>query len=212
MTEYVFFDLDGTLTESTEGICNAAQYALHKFGIEENDRARLESYIGPPLNDSFAGYGLDPEEVKRAVGYFREYYNRQGKFENRVYDGIPEVLSALKAKGKKLVVATSKPEHFANEILEHFGIRQYFDFVAGATVDEKRTHKAEVIEYALQELKIADPDTVLMVGDRKYDVLGAHEKGIACLGVLYGYGSREELEDVKADRIAENVGDILNRV
>lgn len=209
MTEYVFFDLDGTLTESTEGICNAARYALEKFGIIETDITRLERYIGPPLDASFAEYGLDKEQVRQAIAYFREYYNRQGKYENRVYDGIPEVLSSLLKKGKKLVVATSKPEHFANQILEHFGILQYFSFVAGATVDEKRTHKDEVIAYALQKLGIKDRSSVLMVGDREYDVVGAKEKNIDCLGVLYGYGSREELERAGAVYIAETVEDIL---
>lgn len=209
MTEYVFFDLDGTLTESTEGICNAARYALEKFGIIETDITRLERYIGPPLDTSFAEYGLDKEQVRQAIVYFREYYNRQGKFENRVYDGIPEVLSSLLKKGKKLVVATSKPEHFANQILEHFGILQYFSFVAGATEDEKRTHKDEVIAYALQKLGIKDRSSVLMVGDRKYDVVGAKKEEIDCVGVLYGYGSRDELEQAGAAYIAETVEDIL---
>lgn len=211
MKEYhtYFFDLDGTITDSSAGITNSVMYALKKFGIEEGDRTKLYKFIGPPLIVSFRDYyGFSEEDVLRAIQYYREYYQDKGIFENRVYDGFEEMLKELKSAGKRLAVATSKPEPYARRIIEHFGLSPYFDYVAGMELDGGRGTKAEVIQYALKALGIEDKSGVLMVGDREHDVIGAKEAGIDCLGVLYGFGSREELERAGADYIAETVGEI----
>lgn len=205
-----FFDLDGTITDSSLGITNSVMYALKKYGIEEKDRSRLYRFIGPPLNFSFREYyGFSEEEAWEAVKYYREYYQDTGIFENRVYDGFEEMLKELKAAGKKMIVATSKPEPYARRIIEHFGLSGYFDYVAGMELDGDRGTKTEVIRYALKKCCIKDTEKVLMVGDREHDVTGAKETGLACLGVLYGFGTREELEEAGADYIAEKPGDIL---
>lgn len=211
MKEYhtYFFDLDGTITDSSLGITNSVIYALKKFGIEENDRRKLYKFIGPPLTDSFKEYyGFSKEEAIRAVAYYREYYQEKGIFENRVYDGFEEMLKKLKAAGKRLVVATSKPEPYAKRIIEHFGLGSYFDYVAGMGLDGRRGEKADVIRYALSACGIKDKSGVLMVGDREHDVIGAKKMGIDCLGVLYGFGNRKELEEAGADYIAETVEEI----
>lgn len=205
-----FFDLDGTLTDSSLGITNAVIYALKKYGIEEPDRTKLYPFIGPPLMVSFAEfYGFSKERCQEAVGYYREYYREKGLFENRVYDGLEAVLRELKRRGKSLVVATSKPEYFARQIIEHFGLMKYFDYVAGMEMDGGRGTKEEVIRYALEACRIPDKSRVLMVGDREHDVIGANAAGIDCLGILYGFGSREELEKAGATYIAEHVEGIL---
>ena len=208
MFEYGLFDLDGTLTDPAEGICNSFRYALRKFGIEERDEKRLLSFIGPPLADSFETYGMSPEEIKTAIATYREYFNASGKFENFVYPGVPEMLEALKTGGRKLAVATSKLEKFSLEILEHFGLRSYFDAVCGASADEKRSRKGDVINYLLQELHFGDRADAVMVGDRFHDILGAKEAGIRSIGVLYGYGNRKELTDAGADMIAAGVEEL----
>lgn len=211
MKEYhtYFFDLDGTITDSSLGITNSVMYALKKFGIVEEDRAKLYKFIGPPLVVSFREYyGFSEEKAWEAVTYYREYYQEKGIFENRVYDGFEEMLKTLKAAGKRLVVATSKPEPYAKKIIEHFGLSSYFDYVAGMELDGGRGMKAEVIRYALGVCGIEDKSKVLMVGDREHDVIGAREAGIDCLGVLYGFGDREELEQAGADYIVRTVMDI----
>jgi phosphoglycolate phosphatase len=205
-----FFDLDGTLVDSSLGITNSVIYALKKFGIEETDRRKLYSFIGPPLTVSFEKFcGFTKEECAKAVEYYREYYRGGGIIENRVYDGLEDVLKELKRRGKRLAVATSKPEPFARQIVEHFHLAQYFDYVAGMELDGRRGTKEEVIRYALDACKITDKSKVLMVGDREHDVLGAKGAGIECLGILYGFGSREELKEAGADYIAETVEGIL---
>ena len=203
---YFLFDLDGTLTDPGLGITNSVRYALEKYHITVGDRSELFRFIGPPLIDSFEKYyGFSAEEARRAVDYYREYYRGTGIFENQVYDGIPALLADLKAAGGKILLATSKPEGFARQILEHFGLLPYFDFVAGATMNETRTEKDEVIRYAMAEFGIGDPSEVLMVGDRKYDVLGARKCDVDCVGVLFGYGSREELEQTEPIALAGTV-------
>jgi len=200
----ILFDLDGTLTDPGIGITNSVAYALQKYGIETADRQQLFPFIGPPLLDSFQErYGFSEQQAKEAVQFYREYYRAHGIFENRVYDGIEALLSALQRAGKTVLVATSKPEPFAEQILSHFGLRSYFAFVAGSKLDETRTKKAEVIAYALSSAHISDRSAAVMVGDRKYDILGARENGLDSIGVLYGYGSREELLQVQATCIAE---------
>lgn len=215
MSKYdvILFDLDGTLTDPGIGITNSVMHALKKYGIEVEDRASLYKFIGPPLIDSFEKYfGFSHEEAVKSVDYYREYYKDKGIYENLVYDGIENLLVSLYEKGKKIILATSKPEPFAKEILRHFGLDKYFLFAAGSTMDETRTNKAEVIEYALAECGITDKTSVVMVGDREHDIIGANKNGIDSIGVLFGYGSREELETAGAAYIAETVEEILNYI
>ena len=206
---FILFDLDGTLTDPGIGITNSVMHALKKYGIEVTDRTSLYCFIGPPLIDSFEKYyGFTHEEAVKSVDYYREYYKDKGIYENKVYDGIENLLESLYKKGKKIILATSKPELFAREILCHFGLDKYFLFAAGSTMDETRTNKAEVIEYALSECGITDKSAVVMVGDREHDIIGANKNGIDSIGVLFGYGNREELESAGATYIAETVNDI----
>ena len=179
MYEYVFFDLDGTLTDSGEGIINAAIYALEKYNIEVNDRSELRKFIGPPLQDSFStDYGFQEDEIEDVIKIFREYYSEKGIFENTIYENIQAMLFELKNRGKKLVVATSKPEVFTKKVLDHFNISSYFDYVSGATLNNEKIKKVDIIRDAICKLGITDKSKVVMVGDRKLDVLGAKENGI----------------------------------
>ncbi len=204
----LLFDLDGTLTDPGLGITNSVAYALRCFGIEPPPREQLYPFIGPPLLDSFRNFcGFSDADAHRAVDCYREYYRDRGIFENRLYDGIPELLQALCGAGRRIVLATSKPELFAVQILEHFGIARFFHFTAGALLDETRTRKADVIAHALS-ISGADPSEALMIGDREYDVLGAREQGLETVGVLYGYGSRAELERAGAAWLAGSVAEL----
>ena len=209
MYNTVLFDLDGTLTDPGMGITNSVAYALKKYGIEVQDKKELYKFIGPPLYESFMKYyGFSKEEAETAVDYFREYFRDTGIFENKVYDGIPNLLNELEASGIKIILATSKPEEFAKRILAHFNLDKYFDFVAGATMDSSRVKKGDVIAYALKESGCSAENAV-MIGDKMHDILGAKENGLASIGVLFGYGSKEELENAEADYIAETVDDII---
>ena len=205
MAKYLFFDLDGTLTDPFEGITSAILYALGKMGMEKPERAFLGKFIGPPLTGSFREYlGMTGEEADRALTLYREYYRDQGLFENALYPGIPEALAKLKSAGKTVCLATSKPEPFARRILEHFSVDGYFDEICGATLDGTRETKAAVLRELTARLAVdpADPDAV-MIGDRRHDAEGAREIGIPTVGVLWGYGSREELDAAGCVRIAE---------
>lgn len=205
----ILFDLDGTLTDPGVGITNSVAHALAKYGISVEDRAELYKFIGPPLTESFEKfYGFSSEEAKQAVEYYREYYKVKGIYENSVYAGIEKLLETLNENGKTLIVATSKPEIFAKEVLRHFGLDKYFFYIAGGNLDGTRTVKAEVIDYALNAGGVADKSTVVMVGDREHDIIGANKNGVDSIGVLFGYGSREELEAAGASYIAETVEDI----
>lgn len=207
--EYIFFDLDGTLTDPAEGITNSVAHALSKFGIPDCERSRLFKFIGPPLIDSFMEYyGFSKPEALKAVEYYREYFRTKGIFENSLYRGIKDLLIYLKSADKKIVLATSKPDEFAKIILNHFEISEYFDFLAGATMNETRTQKDEVIEYALESLGITDTSSVVMIGDRKYDIEGAHKFGISAVGVLYGYGTKEELTEAGSDYTVSTVEEL----
>ena len=215
MSKYdiILFDLDGTLTDPGMGITNSVMHALKKYGIEVENRETLYKFIGPPLIDSFEKYyGFSHEEAVKSVDYYREYYADKGIYENEVYNGIEAMLQKLSEEGKKIILATSKPEPFAREILRHFGLDKYFLFAAGSTMNETRTNKADVIEYALAECNITDKSSVVMVGDREHDIIGANKNGIDSIGVLFGYGSREELENAGATYIAESVEDIIKYV
>lgn len=202
----IFFDLDGTLTDSGPGILNSVRYALQRLGCPVPGPEVLNRFIGPPLLDSFRTYcGLGEEAARRGTQYYREYFRDKGIFENSVYEGIPALLADLRAAGKTVAVATSKPEEFARRILEHFGLIGYFDYVAGATMDETRLTKSAVLAYALEAMGITDKADVVMVGDREHDVLGAQAVGLDCIGVLYGYGDRAEHEAAGATAIADDV-------
>ncbi len=208
----LLFDLDGTITDPGEGITKSVAYALEKYGIAVKDRRSLYPFIGPPLRDSFRRiYGFSPEQAEDAVAKYREYYRDTGIFECTVYDGMETLLADLKRAGKRLVVATSKPEEFAVRILEHFGLNRYFDCVAGATMDASRGTKSAVIAYALGREGISDPSDAVMIGDRAYDILGAKRFYMDGIGVSFGYGSREELEQAGAIAVAEDV-DALRRL
>lgn len=210
MYNTVLFDLDGTLTDPGIGITNSVAYALEKWGIEVPDHTELYKFIGPPLVDSFMKYySFSEPKAERAVEYYREYFKSKGIFENELYNGIKELLQTLKEDGKTVVLATSKPEVFAKQILEYFDIDKYFDFAAGATLDSTRNKKGDVIAHALENCNIQDLSTVLMVGDREQDINGAKQNGIDSLGVLFGYGNLEELQTAGATYIAETVNDIL---
>lgn len=197
---YCLLDLDGTLTDPGMGITNSVMHALKKFGIEVADRSELYSFIGPPLPDSFHKYyGFDEAKANQAVTYYREYFRDKGIFENEVYAGIPETLRAMKEKGVTVALATSKPYEFAVRILEHFNLIQYFDYFGAATMDGRISKKADVIAHLLQDIGNVDRSEVLMVGDRAQDIEGAKANGLQSVGVLWGYGSEEELQGAGAD-------------
>ena len=213
MYKIILFDLDGTLTDPGEGITNSVAYALKKYGIEVSERSELYKFIGPPLKDSFMNfYGFSQNEALKAIEYYREYFRDKGIFENKVYEGIEDMLKSIQASGKKIVLATSKPEEFAVKILEHFDLIKYFDVVAGASMDSSRSRKGDVIAYALSMCKGFDKTSTVMIGDREHDIIGAKENGIASIGVLYGYGDEEELKKSGADYIAVNAEEILTLV
>lgn len=206
---YILFDLDGTLTDPGIGITNAVMHALRKFGITIGDRTELYKFIGPPLWESFEKYyGFSAEEAKTAVAYYREYYKPIGLYENLVYDGIEALLKTLQGSGRTLAVATSKPEVFSRQILDHFGLSPYFLTITGSELDGTRVNKAEVIACALERCGVKSPSQALMIGDREHDIIGAKKAGAASIGVLYGYGCRDELERAGADYIAESVNAI----
>lgn len=208
--DILLFDLDGTLTDPGLGITNAVMYSLEKFGLPIPPREELYKMIGPPLTWSYQTYfGFSEEKSLEAVRFYREHYGNIGLLENEVYPGIPEVLKALREAGKILCVATSKPEKFAVRILEHFGLAEYFHHICGASFDGKIGTKHEVIEYALERLGKPERRTVLMIGDREHDILGAKASGLGSLGVLYGYGDRAEHEKAGADAIVETVEELL---
>ena len=203
----ILFDLDGTLTDPGEGITNSVAFALKRFEIQVSDRKTLYPFIGPPLTESFAKYyGMDENQALSAVEVYREYFAVKGWLENCPYEGVAAMLSNLQRSGKQLLVATSKPEEFAVRILDHFNLSQYFERICGAPFHPPKGHgKADVIRDALLRSGIRDLNGVVMVGDRRHDVQGAHAIGIPAVGVLYGYGDREEHETCRADYIVKDI-------
>ena len=210
MFKYILFDLDGTLTDSSKGIINCVKYAMDAAGVTIENDDDLFEFIGPPLTDGFMTIlGMNREEAERATTKFRERYNVTGLFENEPYEGIKEVLETLSERGFVLAVATSKPEVFAKQILEHFDLASYFEFVGGADLEETRVGKGDVIQYVLDTCGLSDKkEKILMIGDREHDVLGAREQGLECVGVLFGYGDRKEMEDCHAAYIAESINEL----
>ncbi|TDM00682.1 HAD family hydrolase [Macrococcus carouselicus] len=208
--KHILFDLDGTLTDPKEGITNAIIHSLTKMDIEAPDNDALIHFIGPPLKDSFeADYGLTDDKNAQAILYYREYFADIGLFENRVYDGIEKLLMDLKSRGALLYVATSKPVDYARQILVHFNLSQYFEMIAGSELDGTRNHKAEVIQYVIEQNNLQAKNCV-MIGDRKHDLIGADMNNMDAIGVLYGYGSEEELSSHPHIALVRTI-DALNR-
>ncbi len=210
MFSTILFDLDGTLTDPKVGITKSIQYALKKLGIHEENLDSLAKFIGPPLLDSFQEYySLDEAGAKNAIEYYREYYSPYGIYENEIYPNIPLLLERLNAAGKIVILATSKPTVFAEKILKHFNIFQYFDSVVGSNLNGTRTSKGEVIEYVLANIDESKKKQVVMVGDRKHDIIGAKMNHIDSIGVTYGYGSLEELQKEKPTHIIYDIEGLL---
>lgn len=210
MYQYILFDLDGTLTDSREGITKSVQYALDKMGIHEPELEPLERFIGPPLYDEFRrSYGFDDAQAKQAIAFYRERFGVVGWKENMLYNGIPELLKALTDAGKTLSTASSKPAFFIDKIVKYFNIDQYFTVVSGATLDGTIGTKAQVTQQALDCLRVQDLSQAVLVGDRLHDVEGAKQCGIDCIGVTFGFGGREELEDAGAKHVVDRVEELL---
>ncbi|MCR5188630.1 MAG: HAD family hydrolase [Treponema sp.] len=210
MFDYYFFDLDGTLTNPALGITNSFKYAFKELGLEIPSYEKLCTFIGPPLVTTFKTHcGFNDEEAKVAVKKYREYFARKGLLENEVIEGIPQLLEELQNCGKHLFVATSKPEEYSVRILEHFDLAKYFEHICGSNMDETRSKKSEVIDYAWHTAGKPDKSKVIMIGDREHDIIGAKENGVKSCGVLFGFGNRQEFQAAGADFIAEKVGDIL---
>lgn len=206
----VLFDLDGTLTDSGEGIINCAVLALNHFGIPVEDRNALRVFVGPPLHDSMVRFGVPKDRVEEAIIVFRSRYHTVGKFENFPYPGIRTLLEKLKAAGVRLFIATSKPETTANEVLEHFELNQYFEEICGSTMDGSRSTKEDVIAYLFS--KIGSVEQVVMVGDTTYDVLGAAAHGIRTIGVSWGYGEVADLQAAGAAAIANTTEELYDLI
>ena len=210
--DILLFDLDGTLTDSGPGIMHAAKTALQSFGIDGLSERELRYFVGPPLWESFGKY-LPEEQISAAIDRFREYYRVTGWLENEPYPGVRECLRALRAAGKRMYVATSKLESMARQVLTHFDLMQYFDGVCGGIADDPEAgKKVNVVRRALREAGCTDCSRAVLSGDRKYDIYGGHAAGIQTVGVLYGYGSREELESAGADALAETPEALLARL
>ena len=211
MTGYdaVLFDLDGTLTDSKIGITKSVQYALSQFNIREDNLDNLESFIGPPLSESFQKhYGFELRQAQDAVDFYREYFSTSGMYENAVYPGIPDLLADLKSKRKELIVATSKPTIFANQILNTFNLHEYFTIVVGSHLDGTRTSKTEIIAHALSTSGKPKESSAVMVGDREHDVVGAQGNTIDSIAVTYGYGSLLELQRANPTYLAHTVEEV----
>ena len=209
MITYLLFDLDGTLTNPQEGITKCVQHALRAFGIEEPDLEKLIPFIGPPLIQSFMEfYNMSEEDARKAVAVYRERFSTVGLFENFPYPGIADMLAELKAQGKILAVASSKPTIYVRRILEKFELAPYFDIIEGSNLDGTRVDKKEVIAEVLSQLDNPSADDLLMIGDRKFDVIGAREMGFGCVGVRFGFAAPDELEQSGAIYIADTVRDL----
>ena len=205
MSRYLFFDLDGTLTDPFEGITRSVEYALNRYGITVDDRRTLAPFIGPPLADSFIKYyDFSREKAFEAIDVYRERFRDIGLFENEMYDGIPEMLSTLQDAGAEIVLATSKPRVFAERILDHFDLTKYFTSIYGSELDGTRVKKDEVIAHAIESLGCARSDAI-MIGDRLHDIEGAKKNKLKSIGILWGYGSREELTKAGADHIFDSI-------
>lgn len=208
MWSELLFDLDGTLTDPAECITGSVRYAMEKMGHPVLPQEVLLKFIGPPLDEMFADVcGFTHSETQQAILYFREYFSETGIHQNRLYSGMAETLARLKAAGKRMYIATTKPSLYATQILETFEIAHYFNFVSGSELTHAGSPKAEIVQRVLDETGI-DPKKAVMIGDRLHDVVGAHKNGLPCIGLLLGYGGRQELEDAGADYIAEDLAQL----
>jgi phosphoglycolate phosphatase len=203
----IFFDLDGTITDSGEGIMNCATLALEHFGLPVPSREEMRVFVGPPLDQTFIRFGVPADKTDEAIKVFRSRYTTVGKFENFPYPGVADMLQSLKEQGHRLFVATSKPEVMAIEVLRHFDLDGYFEQIAGATLDGSRSHKADVITYLLG--LTGDVGQTLMVGDTAFDVIGAAAHGISTIGVSWGYGTVEDMEKAGAVAIAHSMEELV---
>ncbi|WP_281164432.1 HAD hydrolase-like protein [Liquorilactobacillus sicerae] len=202
----VFFDLDGTLTDPQAGITKSIAYALQAFGIEVRDLNSLTKFIGPALKDSLMKfYNFSEADAIKGIKKYREYYSRQGMYDIQLIPGITDLLKKLKHQHQQLFIATAKPTFFAIKILDHFDLSQYFDGIFGSNLDGTRAQKSEVITYGLQQTKLIPSQQIAMVGDRSYDIQGAKENHLTAIGVLYGYGSQQELTAAGVDHLVSNV-------
>jgi phosphoglycolate phosphatase len=205
----ILFDLDGTLTDPYLGITSAAKYALNKFNIIEEDTDKLKLFIGPPLEKSFLEYyNFNKNDVKTAVKYYREYYSKKGMYENKLYAGIDDVLKELNKRNKNCFMATSKLQSFAEKIAQNFNMHNYFKHITGSNMDGTLSEKEDIVKYTMEKCELNKNETI-MIGDRKYDIIGANKNGIDAIGVLYGYGTREELEKENPKYLCNEVIDIL---
>ena len=208
--ENVLFDLDGTVTDSSDGVINSVVYSLNKFGIHDIDRNELYAFIGPPLRDSYSRYyGITGDTAERVVASYREYYERDGILENTVYDGVEKILIYLNEKKANVFLATSKPEVYARKIMKRYGIDKYFKDIVGSNLDGTRENKEEVISHLIEKNELKDLSNIVMIGDRKYDILGAKSVGIDSIGILYGYGVVKEFEEAGATHIIEDTKELL---
>ncbi|WP_078546639.1 HAD family hydrolase [Litchfieldia alkalitelluris] len=204
----ILFDLDGTLSDPKEGITKSVQYALRKMGINEPNLGHLTKFIGPPLQESFSEFfSMSEQESKNAIDFYRERFKEKGMYENNLYPNISLLLATL-SKKYKLIVATSKPTVFSETILRYFKIDQYFDLVVGSNLDGTRSAKTDIIQYILNKYNTYSRDEFIMIGDRKHDIIGAKNCGIDSIGVTYGYGSTEELTQIKPTYLVNSVNDI----
>lgn len=210
---YILLDLDGTITDPAEGITKSVEYALNHFGIGVEDRKALYPFIGPPLYDSFREfYNFTDGQAKEAIVKYRERFAETGIYENKLYEGINDFLEAANLQGKSLMLATSKPTIFAKRILDYFNLSKYFSFVAGSGLDGSFYTKGDVIRHVLETNKLNNPSAIVMVGDRKHDIIGAKENNIDSIGVLYGYGDRKELEKAGANYIVNDIAGLRNKL
>ena len=207
MSKTILFDLDGTITDSGEGIMNCAELALQHFGLPVPDRETLRVFVGPPLDETFVKFGVPQDQTDEAIRVYRSRYTTVGMFENYPYPGVEVLLAHLQALGHKLYIATSKPEHMSVEILEHFSLAKYFTMICGATMDGSRSKKADIISYLLA--KADNANNIVMVGDTAYDVIGAKAHGIPAIGVAWGYGKVADMEAAGAAGIAHTMEELF---
>ena len=208
MGRTILFDLDGTLTDSGEGIINCATLALNHFGLPVPDRETMRVFVGPPLDETFIKFGVPADKTDEAIAVYRSRYTTVGKFENYPYPGVEQLLQRLCADGHRLFVATSKPEGMSVEILEKFGLAQYFEMICGATLDGSRSKKADIISYLLE--RSGGADNAIMVGDTAYDVIGAKAHGMPAVGVSWGYGKADDMASAGAAAIASTMDELYN--
>lgn len=206
----ILFDLDGTISDPKEGITKSVQYALQKLGINEPNLDKLEPFIGPPLQQSFAEqYGFAEEQIQQAIDFYRERFKQEGMFENELYPAIPQLLKSLQEQHLTLIVATSKPTIFAEQIVKYFNIDQCFALIVGSNLDGTRTSKTDIIQYIINKYKNHPKEDFIMIGDRKHDIIGAKNCGIDSIGVTYGYGSPEELSEEHPTYIVQSIDDLI---